>query len=73
MKQHSFEKFINKETNSKKKEAIRQEKRKWKKERNAKYEAEKNKSETRNPKFQNPKKIEIKPGTCGRQPITNNR
>src|SRR4051812_2109939 len=39
MKQHSFEKFINKEKGSKKKEAIRLEKRKWKEERNKKYEA----------------------------------
>jgi len=39
MKQHSFERFINKEKGSKKKEAIRQEKRKWKEERNKKYEA----------------------------------
>jgi len=40
MKQHSFEKFINKEKGSKKKEAIRQEKRRIKKEiRNRKYEA----------------------------------
>ena len=38
MKQHSFEKFINKEKGSKKKEAIRQEKRRIKKEiRNKKY------------------------------------
>jgi len=63
---HAFDKFINKEKNSRKKEAIRQEKRKWKEdkkkkyeERNAKHEergvkhaVKKNKSETRNPKFE---------------------
>ena len=38
MKQHSFDKFINTEKNSKKKEAIRQEKRKWKDEKKKKYE-----------------------------------
>jgi 23S rRNA pseudouridine2605 synthase len=55
MKQHSFEKFINKEKGSKKKEAIRQEKRKWKEERNKKYEARSTRYELRNTKseFQN--------------------
>ena len=67
MKQHSFDKFINQEKNSKKKEAIRQEKRKWKEEkrkkyedrnlkneaRGTKYEMQSPKSETRNPKFEN--------------------
>ena len=38
---NSFEKFINKEKGSKKKEAIRQEKRKWKAERSKKYEEQK--------------------------------
>ena len=53
MKQHIFDKFINTEKNSKKKEAIRQEKRKWKDEKNAKHETVKPKFETRNPKFEN--------------------
>lgn len=58
MKQHSFDKFINTEKNSKKKEEKRQEKRKWKEEKikkfeekNVRPEAKKFKSETRNPKF----------------------
>ena len=38
MKHHSFEKFINHEKNSRKKEAIKQEKRKWKEEKKRKYE-----------------------------------
>ncbi|MFT4154248.1 pseudouridine synthase [Parafilimonas sp.] len=38
MKQHSFEKFINKEKNSRKKEAIKQEKRKWKEEKKKRHE-----------------------------------
>lgn len=46
---HSFEKFINKEKGAKKKEAIRQEKRKWKLERNKKYE-ERNNYEVRGTK-----------------------
>jgi len=50
MKQHSFDKFINKEKNSKKKEAFKQEKRKWKEERKKKYEERSQKSEIRNPK-----------------------
>jgi 23S rRNA pseudouridine2605 synthase len=50
MKQHSFEKFINKEKGSKKKEAIRQEKRKWKQERNKKYEAQNSKYEVQSTK-----------------------
>lgn len=50
MKQHSFEKFINKEKGGKKKEAIRQEKRKWKAERNKKYEVRSTKYEEKNPK-----------------------
>ena len=56
MKQHSFEKFINKEKGSKKKEAVRQEKRKWKDERNKKYEERNTKYEIRNAKseIQNP-------------------
>jgi 23S rRNA pseudouridine2605 synthase len=60
MKQHSFEKFINQEKNSKKKEAIRQEKRKWKEEKKKKYETENQKPGTTTQKFrihrtQNPK------------------
>ena len=58
MKQHSFDKFINTEKNSKKKEEKRQEKRKWKEEKikkveekNAKPEIKRFKSETVNPKF----------------------
>ncbi len=39
---HSFEKFINKEKGAKKKEIIRQEKRKWKLERSKKYEERSN-------------------------------
>lgn len=54
MKQHIFDKFINTEKNSKKKEAIRQEKKKWKEEKKKKYEAVKPKFETRNPKFEKP-------------------
>ena len=50
MKQHTFDKFINKEKGAKKKEAIRQEKRKWKAERNKKYEERNNKYETENRK-----------------------
>lgn len=48
MKQHSFEKFINKEKASRKKEAIRQEKRQWKEERNAKYEVKNTKFKKEN-------------------------
>ncbi len=48
MKQHTFDKFINKEKGSKKKEAIRQEKRKWKAERNKKYEERNTKHEAQN-------------------------
>jgi 23S rRNA pseudouridine2605 synthase len=51
MKQHSFDKFINKEKNSRKKEAFRQEKKKWKEEKKKKYEEKNARSETRNPKF----------------------
>ncbi|MEP6464885.1 MAG: pseudouridine synthase [Parafilimonas sp.] len=59
MKQYSFDKFINTEKNSKKKEAIRQEKRKWKDEKEKKQEtivsrskSQHSTSETRNPKFE---------------------
>ncbi|HYK43855.1 MAG TPA: pseudouridine synthase [Parafilimonas sp.] len=38
MKQHAFDKFVNKEKGAKKKEAIRQEKRKWKQEKRNKYD-----------------------------------
>jgi 23S rRNA pseudouridine2605 synthase len=51
MKQHSFEKFINKEKGAKKKETLRQEKRKWKEERSKKYEELKNKYETRDTNY----------------------
>ncbi len=56
MKQQSFEKFINREKGSKKKEAIRQEKRKWKEERRKKYEVRSTKYEITNLKtpFKNP-------------------
>jgi 23S rRNA pseudouridine2605 synthase len=70
---HAFDKFINKEKNSKKKEAFRQEKRNWKEEKKKKYEERsktyeaksiqyeaRNKShETRNPKSEilNPKSV----------------
>jgi len=64
MKQHSFDKFINTEKNSKKKEEKRQEKRKWKEEKikkfeekNAKPEIKRFKSETVNPKFKTFDKI----------------
>ena len=71
MKQHSFEKFINKEKGSKKKEAIRIEKRKWKEERkkkyeersarykvtDAKYETSNSASQITNPKFKNDKRV----------------
>ncbi|HYJ64198.1 MAG TPA: S4 domain-containing protein, partial [Parafilimonas sp.] len=50
MKQHSFEKFINKEKGSKKKEAFRQEKRKWREERNKKFQVKSLKSNIQNPK-----------------------
>lgn len=67
MKQHSFEKFINKEKSSKKKEAFRQEKRKWKEERNKKHEVENKKfniinrkQETDNKKFEISKKKQEK-------------
>lgn len=61
---HAFDKFINQEKNSRKKETIRQEKRKWKDEKNKKSEALQLheaagssrgfKSETINPKFVKP-------------------
>lgn len=41
MKQHSFEKFINKEKNSRKKEGIKQDKRRWKEEKKKRYEEKK--------------------------------
>ena len=47
MKQHTFDKFINKEKGSKKKEALRQEKRKWKDERNKKYQLKNSKQESK--------------------------
>ena len=50
MKNHAFERFINKEKGAKKKEAIRQEKRKWKEERSKKYEVRSPKSNIQNPK-----------------------
>jgi 23S rRNA pseudouridine2605 synthase len=79
MKQHSFDKFINTEKNSKKKEAIRQEKRKWKDEKKKKYE-EKNaihkpvkpQLETRNPKFKNVNTQTIKHKTQNQKPATAN-
>lgn len=52
MKQHTFDKFINTEKNSKKKEAIRQEKRKWKEERKKKYEERNAKNEARGTKYE---------------------
>lgn len=52
MKQHTFEKFINKEKPSKKKEAFRQEKRKAKEERNKKYEEKNTRYEVRDKKYE---------------------
>jgi 23S rRNA pseudouridine2605 synthase len=74
MKQHPFEKFINKEKGAKKKEAMRQEKRKWKEEINKKreergrkyeirskrYETENQKSEIRNQKLEKPQTSKLK-------------
>ena len=82
MKQHSFEKFINKEKGAKKKEAFRQEKRKWREERNKKFQVKSLKSNIQNPKTEiiysgNKKtenrklKTEIrKPGTNNQKPTT---
>lgn len=63
---HVFDRFINTEKNSKKKEGIRQEKRKWKEEKKKKFEESQSyekpasqhgfKSETINPKYQKPDK-----------------
>jgi len=63
---HVFDRFINTEKNSKKKEGIRQEKRKWKEEKKKKFEESQGyekpasqhgfKSETINPKYQKPDK-----------------
>jgi len=85
MKNHPFDKFINKEKGAKKKEAMRQEKRKWKEELNKKreergkkyevrskrYEAENKKSEIRNQKSENPQNL--KPKTEKRKLKTENR
>ena len=57
MKQHSFEKFIDKEKNSRKKETIKQEKRKWKEEKKKKYEERSSRHEI--------KKIGTKPHSPG--------
>ncbi len=84
MKQHSFDKFINKEKGAKKKEAIRQEKRKWKEERNKKYEVPSTKYEAankefeiRNQKLENPQSLKLKtenrkPETRNQKPVTSN-
>lgn len=72
MKQHSFEKFINKEKGSKKKETIRQEKRKWKEERNKKYEARNSKYEVRSSKFEKSFKPETRHHGIKNNPVTEN-
>ncbi len=61
MKQHAFESFINKEKGSKKKEAIRQEKRKWKEARSKKYEEKSNEHAVRGKRYETEnKKFEIR-------------
>ncbi|HVX25240.1 MAG TPA: pseudouridine synthase [Parafilimonas sp.] len=61
MKQHAFESFINKEKGSKKKEAIRQEKRKWKEARSKKYEERSNEHAVRGKRYETEnKKFEIR-------------
>ncbi|MBV9961264.1 MAG: rRNA pseudouridine synthase [Parafilimonas sp.] len=78
MKQHSFDKFINKEKNSKKKEALKQDKRKWKEERKKKYENRDEKKEFGNKKqeIRNPKdaknksvNLDVKTGSSGEMPL----
>lgn len=63
MKQHSFEKFINKEKNSRKKEAIRQDKRRWKEEKKKRYEEKKIDYELQ------PSKSKSRPATKTREPL----
>ena len=84
MKKHSFDKFINTEKNSKKKEAIRQEKRKWKEDRKKKYEERNKKYEVRGTRYEVPEtekqnkaqnlklktQNNLKPATDSRQPAT---
>ncbi|HEX5151578.1 MAG TPA: pseudouridine synthase [Parafilimonas sp.] len=81
MKHHSFDKFINQEKNSRKKEAIRQEKRKWKEEKKKKYEERNDKHEIKksgnkiqNTKFQTQNRDRFtdhnQPATGNRQPAT---
>jgi 23S rRNA pseudouridine2605 synthase len=84
MKQHSFDKFINTEKNSKKKEAIRQEKRKWKEDRKKKYEERNKKYEVRGTRYEVPEtekqnktqnlklktQNNLEPATDNQQPVT---
>ena len=67
MKQHSFEKFINKEKNSHKKEAIKQDKRRWKEEKKKRYEEKK-----LNYELQPSKPGASRPAKPGREPLNPN-
>ncbi len=58
---HSFDKFINVEKNSKKKEAIRQEKRKWKEDKKKKYEERNTNYEMQTSKSKTPNTTNTKP------------
>ncbi|SFP73697.1 pseudouridine synthase [Parafilimonas terrae] len=67
MKQHSFEKFINKEKNSRKKEAIKQDKRRWKEEKKKRYEEKK-----LNYELQSSKPRTSRPVKPGHEPLNPN-